>query len=104
MKRTELERKERELKRAEKKLKTGEKGEARSVNDFIEGLFSLFLYDQEEVFNAKEDINILELFEEMKDELPEKQWENVIKKAVKKTKVKQRDKAIQELTEFLETI
>lgn len=103
MKRTELERKERELKRAEKKLKSGDKS-GKSVNDFIEGLFALFLYDQEEVFNAKEDINILELFEEMKDELPEKQWENVIKKAIKKTRVKQRDKAVEELTAFLDTI
>jgi hypothetical protein len=45
---------------------------------------------------------ILFLLEEMKEEQPEKQWENIINKAVKKTKVKQKDEAIEALKEIAE--
>lgn len=93
MKRTELERRERELRKAEKKkIQPGEK-EAMSVGDYIEALFGLFRYDSEEIFNAAEDENILELLENMKDEHPEKQWDVIIRKAVNKTKVEQKEKA-----------
>lgn len=105
MKRTELEKRERKLRQRQKKeevlARKSDSGKI-SVNDYIEGLFSLLRYDYEQVFNAKEDIDVLELFEDMKHVLPEKQWENVIKKAIKKTNVSQKDQAIDDLKNLLD--
>ena len=104
MKRTELERKERELKKQEKKISRIAGGESakKSVNEYIEQLFSLLRYDQNELFNTTDDVNILELLEEMKNDLPESQWENVIKKAIKKTKISgKKEEAIQTLKDIL---
>jgi len=102
MKRTELERHQRDLNKIEKRRKTAMKnssmsGESRSVNDYINALFSLFLYDAEEIFNANSDDKIMELLEEMKNDLPEKQWENVLRKGIKKTNINQKEKAFEEL-------
>jgi hypothetical protein len=93
MKRTELERRERDLRKMEKKkIVNGEK-ESMSVGDYIEALFGLFRYDSEEIFNASDDENVLEVLENMKAEHPEKQWDVIIRKAVNKTKVNQKEKA-----------
>jgi ATP-dependent protease HslVU (ClpYQ) peptidase subunit len=40
------------------------------------------------------------LLEELKEEQPEKQWNNILRKAVKKSKVKQKDAALTELREL----
>ena len=101
MKRTELERKERDLKKQEKKIiKTGS-GAKGSVNDYIDRLFALLRYDDTNLFNTTDDMNILELFESMKEEIPENQWDNIIKKAIRKTKITEREKAIAVLNEIL---
>jgi hypothetical protein len=102
MKRTELERRERELRKMEKKVKSVERGEreSRSVGDYIEELFGLFRYDSAEIFNTMDDMAILELLENMKEEQPEKQWDVIIRKAVNKTKVVQKEKAYEELREL----
>lgn len=102
MKRTELERRERELRRMEKKSKPGGKSdrEEMSVGDYIEALFNLFRYDTQEIFNTSEDVDILELLENMKEDHPEKQWDVIIRKAVNKTKVQEKDKAYDELREL----
>ncbi len=93
MKRTELERRERDLRKMEKKkIVSGEK-ESMSVGDYIDALFGLFRYDSEEIFNASEDENVLEILENMKAEHPEKQWDVIIRKAVNKTKVAQKERA-----------
>lgn len=100
MKRTELERKERELRKMEKKIQALQRKttkDTKSVGDYIDELFSLFRYDSEEIFNTKDDIAILELLESMKNDLPEKHWDVIIRKAVNKTKVVQREKAYEEL-------
>jgi len=105
MKRTDLEKKERKIKRQIKKemvLDRKMTTDKRSVNEFIDDLFSLFLYDQAEIFNTTTEDKILDIFEEMMDELPEKQWENVIRKAIKKTKISQKEKAFNELKGLLE--
>ena len=39
--------------------------------------------------------------EELRITLPEKQWENVLKKAIRKTKINQRDIAYQQLNGLL---
>ncbi|TGL60189.1 hypothetical protein EHQ58_06725 [Leptospira ognonensis] len=97
MKRTELERRERDLRKMEKKkIVNGEK-ESMSVGDYIDALFGLFRYDTEEIFNASDDENVLEVLENMKGEHPEKQWDVIIRKAVNKTKVNQKEKAYEAL-------
>jgi hypothetical protein len=100
MKSTELERKERELRRARKKeevlsRKTG-KGE-RSVGDFIKELHGLFFFDTQKIYNIESSDEIETLLMEMVEELPDKQWDNVIKKAVKQTKVALKDEAVESL-------
>lgn len=99
MKRTDIDRRERELKRAKKKQERLDRGETenRSVGDFITELSELFFHDGTMIYNIENDERILELLEEMQDEVEEKNWDNVIRKAVKKSGVKQRDKAINEL-------
>lgn len=102
MKRTELERRERELRRMEKKAQALQKGERdeMSVGAYIEALYGLFRYDMEEIFNTKEDLSILELLENMKEDHPEKQWDVIIRKAVNKTKVSAKEKAYDELRDL----
>jgi hypothetical protein len=102
MKRTELERRERELRRTEKKSRPAGKGEREemSVSDYIEALFGLFRYDAQEIFNTSEDLAILEVLENMKEDHPEKQWDVIIRKAVNKTKVIEKDRAYEELRQL----
>lgn len=106
MKRTELERRMRQLKREEKQANYIEKVESarspRSVANYIDELFSLLYYNEQEIMNIADNVEILELLEDLKEEHPEKQWLNVLKKAVRKTGVKQRDEAVDQLNELLE--
>jgi len=74
--------------------------ESRTAGDYINLLNEYFFYDSEKVYNIEQSEDILMLLEEMKEELPDKQWTNVIRKAVKKTKVKQKDTAIKQLAEM----
>ena len=53
------------------------------------------------IYNIAESVEILELFDDMKDSIDESQWNNVIRKAVKKTGVAEKDAAVAELTELL---
>lgn len=100
MKSTEMARKERELRRARKKeevlLRKREKGD-RSVGDYIKELHGLFFYDTQKIYNIENSDEIETLLMEMVDELPEKQWENVIRKAVKQSKVKDKEEAVASL-------
>jgi hypothetical protein len=105
MKSTDIERRNRELKRAQKKQEMLERKstkESRSVGDYIKELVELFFHDEERIYNLEMSDDILFLLEEMKDEQPEKQWDNIISKAVKKTKIKQKDEAIEKLKEIAE--
>ncbi len=106
MKRTEMERHLRNLKKTEKKekvltKKSTQNGENPTVGDYINNLFSLFLYDEEKIFNTTNDLKILELLENLKTDHPEKQWDNVIKKAIKKAKIIQKEKAYSELMDLI---
>ena len=107
MKRTEMERIEREVKRSQKKEDNLQKRKNlqgnTNVASYIEELFSLFRYDQEEVFNTQKDVEILEIIEKMQAYLPIKKWDDVFKKAIKKTGVRNREKAFQELKELIST-
>ncbi|PJZ48737.1 LB_289 family protein [Leptospira saintgironsiae] len=102
MKRTELERRERDLRKAQKKQEALDKrGGGNGVGDFIDQLSGLFRYDATEIFNTKDDINILEVLEEMQVILPQKKWDDVLKKSIKKTGVLEKDRAYKELLELL---
>lgn len=104
MKRTELERRERELRRSEKKVDVLERkmsGEKATPGSYIQDLFSLFRYDGDVIFNTLDDVEILELLENMKADLPEKQWDNVLRKAIKKTNINQKDRAFDEIKTLL---
>lgn len=104
MKRTELERRQRELKRAEKKVEVLERKsgrEKKNAGHYINHLSSLFRHDMNEIFNTKDDLDILESLEGLKEDLPEKQWLTVLRKAVNRTKVVEADRAVDELREMM---
>ena len=106
MKRTDLQKRERELKRSQKKeeriSKTGDKP-IKTIGDYIKELHGLFFFDETRIYNCKESVEILELFEEMMDSIDESQWPNVIRKAVNKSGVKEREQAIKDLSELLDS-
>lgn len=99
MKHTDIMRMEREKRRTQKKSERLMKGgtEVRSVKDFIDELHDLFFFDDKKIYNLKDNVEIMELFEDMKEELPDKQWENVMRKSVRKSKVAAKDEAYDEL-------
>ena len=105
MKRTDLARKEREIKRAIKKeerlVGKGEK-DSRTVGDYINDLSSYFFHDENKIYNIAVDERIPDLLEEMMMEMEEKQWENIIRKAVRKTGVKEKEPAVKELLDFIQ--
>ncbi|HET6583694.1 MAG TPA: hypothetical protein VFG69_09605 [Nannocystaceae bacterium] len=109
MKRTDQERIERELKRREKHAKATAKspdaagaGEAgNSVSGYIKNLFALLHYDEQQVYNTKDDEAVFELLLNMKIDLPEEKWDAVLKSAIQKTKVVEKELAFNELKALL---
>jgi hypothetical protein len=107
MKSTDIDRIDREFKRARKKEELLEKRmenrAERSVGDYIKKLYSLFYHDDKKIYNLKDNADILTLFVEMKEDLPESKWDNVLRKALKETKidVKQRELIFKELKNYL---
>ncbi len=103
MKRTDMLRKERELKKAQKKMDkiVREPGKEMSVGDYINDLSLLFFYDQTKIYNIDSDEKILELLEEMKMDMDEKNWDNIIRKAVKKTGITEKEIAVEQLKSLL---
>jgi DnaJ-domain-containing protein 1 len=109
MKSTDIERIDRELRRARKKEESLQKRvqrDERSVGDYIKLLYSLFAHDARKIYNVKDNPEIEKLLSEMKKQLPEKQWDNVLRKAVKETRIgpEQRELAVKELTAILELL
>ena len=104
MKRTDLARKEREIRRAAKKEERIAKGgnAERSVGDFINELHSYFFHDENKIYNIAVDERIPDLLEDMMLEMPEKQWENIVRKAVRKTGVKEKEPSVKELLDFVQ--
>ena len=100
MKSTDIARKDRDLRKARKKeevlARKGTKA-ARSVGDYINELADLFFHDGNKIYNIESSEEILLLLEEMKEEIPEKQWNNVLRKSIKKTKVSEKDIALEQL-------
>ena len=106
MKRTELDRRLRQLKREQKHAEYIDKVEGsrdpRSVADYIDDLHGKLYFNEREIMNIEDNVEILELLENLKDDHPEKQWLNVLKKAVRKTGVQEKDRAVEQLQALLE--
>ena len=105
MKRTDQERIERELKRVQKREKNAERREGnlgdRSMGAYVKTLSGLLRHDGNQIYNTLDDEEILELVMNMKDDLPEKEWEKVIRRAVNSTKVVERETAVTELCSLI---
>ena len=105
MKRTDQERIDREFKRSEKKRsideKHAEKAEA-SVGGYARALLEIFAFDETHIFNTSDDEDVLEVILEMKEALPEKQWNPTLRKAIRMTKIEEKQSAFQELSLLLE--
>jgi hypothetical protein len=104
MKRTDQERIERELKRIQKRQKNADRrgtGEPGSVGSYIKCLTALLRHDGHMIYNTLDDEEILEVLVNMKDDLPEKDWEKVIRRAVNLTKVTERETAVSELRSLI---
>lgn len=105
MKSTDIARSDRELKRARKKAEYIEDKLNRtslSVGDYINQIHDLMFFDAQKVYGIPENEDLLMKFVEMRMDQPEKQWETIIRKAVRKTKVVQKEEAVKELMELLE--
>lgn len=105
MKRTDIERWERERKRQEKRLSLDSKREMnyddKTEGAFIKNLSLLFKHDDEKIYNISVDERILELLYDMKEHLDEKSWDNVFRKAIKRTKIAEKEVALKELRELI---
>jgi hypothetical protein len=107
MKRTDQERIERELKRREKHAKVGAKREGspddadKSVSGYIKSLVALLQYDDQQIYNTRDDEDVFELLLNMKVDLPEDKWETVLKSAIQKTKVAEKELALTELKDLI---
>lgn len=104
MKSTDIDRIDREMRQFRKKQELQQKRiESRGINvgDYIKRLHSLFYHDQKKIYNIKNNLEILKLFEEMKKNIPDNQWEIVLHKAVRETKIEQREAAFNDLKALL---
>jgi hypothetical protein len=108
MKRTDQERIERELRRREKKAKIAASRDDKSFTDednspgaYIQNLVDLFQHDEVQIYNTTDDEDVMEILLSMKEELPEKDWEKVLRSAIRKTKVKEKELAFNELKSLL---
>lgn len=105
MKSTDIARSDRELRRARKKdeyILDRLNRETLSVGDYINQLHDLMFFDAHKIYGISENEDLLMKFVEMRVDQPEKQWETIIRKAVRKTKVAQKEDAVKELIELLE--
>lgn len=104
MKQTDLDRKERELKKARKKQERLDRGESAELTpgEAIKQLHSYFFHDENKIYNIDVDERIPDLLESIQLEIEERHWDSIIRKAVNKTKVKERDEAIKALKAYLD--
>ena len=104
MKRTDFEKRERELKRVHKRVvkeeqrdKTALADSELTVSNAINRLSNLFQYDKEEIYNILHSEDIHAFILEMQENFDEKKLENVLRKSVKKTGVKHKQEAYEQL-------
>jgi hypothetical protein len=106
MKRTDQERIAREIGRQQKKeairtrLLTSK--DDVSVAGYAKALEDVFMWDDETVYNIQDDA-VLEVLLEMKENLSDKDLEAALKRAIKKTGVKDRETPLAEALELLQS-
>ena len=104
MKQTDKVRREREIKRAEKKKRKIERGEGEevpSIGTYINNLFELFFFDDKKIYNINSEENILELLEDMSSDYSIDECLNICRKAIRKTKVSDKESALKELQDLI---
>ncbi|WGK68140.1 hypothetical protein P0082_06545 [Candidatus Haliotispira prima] len=108
MKRTELERRDREVKRSRKKEEVLERKASketgcmsRTVGECIDQLEELFFHDETKIYNINHSVEILELIEELKETFSQDKLDSIIRKAIKKTGVKEKAEAQKEIENLL---
>ena len=104
MKSTDIARNAREFKRVQKKeeyIQGRQNRENLSVADYINQLHDMMHFCDQKIYGIIDNEDILMHFIEMKLNVPEKQWETIIRKAVRKTKVAKKEEAVKELLELL---
>jgi len=108
MKSTDMARKNRDLKKAMKKedvlIRKQSKKSDRSPGDFIKDLAELFIHDDVRIFNIKMSDDIQELLMDVLENVEEKHWDGICRKAVKKTGIKEKEAAFTELKTLLEEL
>lgn len=105
MKRTDQERIAREIGRQQKKDRIREtrinnKNDI-SVAGYAKALEGVFMWDDETIYNVQDDA-VLEILMAMKEDLSDKDCEAAIKRAIKKTNVKDRDTPFDEAMALLQ--
>ncbi|HLT36195.1 MAG TPA: hypothetical protein VK034_07915 [Enhygromyxa sp.] len=94
MKRTDQERIAREIGRQQKKERIREKRindkDDISVAGYAKQLEDAFMWDDETIYNVQDD-SVLEILMAMKEDLSDKECEAALKRAIKRTQVKDRD-------------
>ena len=105
MKSTDMARRDREIRRGQKKeevlQRKQSKREGHTVGDYIKLLAGKFFHDPEKIYNIESNNEeILLLIEEIKDNVEKKQWENILRKAIKSTGITKKDEAFRELKKF----
>ncbi|MFO7567769.1 MAG: hypothetical protein R6X02_34320 [Enhygromyxa sp.] len=107
MKRTDQERIAREIGRQQKKDRIREKRisdkDDISVAGYAKQLEDVFMWDDETIYNVQDD-TVLEILMSMKEDLSDKECEAALKRAIKRTRVKDRDTAFDEAMLILQEV
>ncbi len=105
MKRTDLERKERDLKKSQKKMEKlsglEKNSDDTTVGGSINRLYDLFQHDETLIYNIPGNEEITEVLLMLEENFSESQIDNIIRKAIKKTKVTNKVEAFNEVKALL---
>lgn len=105
MKRTDQERIAREIGRQQKKDRIREKRisgkDDISVAGYAKQLEGVFMWDDETIYNVQDD-TVLEVLMAMKEDLSDKECEAALKRAIKRTNVKDRETPLNDLMLLLQ--
>lgn len=105
MKSTDIARRDREIRRNQKKAEVIQrkqgKREGLTIGDYIKLLSEKFFHDAEKIYNIQSNNEeVLLLIEEIKESIEEKNWETILKKAIKATGIAKKEEAFKELIQF----
>ena len=106
MKRTDMERRDRDLKRLKKKEEAQERREEKNASSlsgtYTDKLYQLFFYNEEKIYNIAKSPEIRKLIEEINTKFPEKEMDNIIRRAIRMTKVQLKKPAFDEIKALLD--